>query len=247
MRREGADEATLRRAIATCDTKGLVHADRAEIDDDKREFALDGDALAHYDYRPAEGCDLQSIIAHVKPTFLIGTSGRAGSFTEAAIREMAGHVETPVIFPLSNPTANTEAVPSDILAWTGGGAIVATGSPFDPVEVGGRMRLIGQANNVYVFPGIGLGTIVAEAHEVTDEMILVAARTLAGLVSEDRLAQGAIYPPQTELRRISRQIALAVVCEARNAGVGRAFHDDQVEPAVDAAIWYPDYVPYFPD
>jgi malic enzyme len=177
---------------------------------------------------------------------LIGTSGVPGAFTEAAIREMAAHADRPVIFPLSNPTARTEATPTDILAWTDGRALVATGSPFEPVALGGATHVIGQANNVFIFPGMGLGAIVAEAREITDEMFLLAARTLAEMVSPERLALGALYPAVSDLRQVSRQIAAKVVCQSRDCGVGRLYRDEEVFDAVDSAMWYPDYLPYRP-
>jgi malate dehydrogenase (oxaloacetate-decarboxylating) len=162
------------------------------------------------------------------------------------VRTMAEHVERPVIFPLSNPTAKSEAVPADILAWTGGRALVATGSPFEPVRVDGREHVIGQANNVFIFPGMGLGAIVAEAREITDEMFLLAARTLAAMVPPERLAAGALYPSVGDLRRVSREIAARVVCQSRDCGVGRLYHDDEVYEAVDAAMWEPGYLPFEP-
>ena len=110
----------------------------------------------------------------------------------------------------------------------------------------GATHVIGQANNVFIFPGVGLGAIVSEVREITDELFLVAARTLAEHVSEDRLASGSLYPPAHDLRKVSRAITLAVVRYAREAGTGRAFHDDQLEAAVDTAIWFPAYVPYTP-
>ncbi|MGA2512084.1 MAG: NAD-dependent malic enzyme [Candidatus Limnocylindrales bacterium] len=247
MSAQGADAATIKRAIVAVDTRGLVFATRDELDDDKREFSLGSDELRHYGLdglNPGDRRGLEAIVAAVKPTMLIGTSGVPGAFTEAAIREMAAHVERPVVFPLSNPTAKTEALPSDIMAWTGGRALIATGSPFDPVVVNGRSHIIGQANNVFIFPGVGLGAIVAEAREITDEMFLLAAETLAEMVSPDRLEAGALYPAVSELREVSRQIAGKVVCQSRDCGVGRLYRDEEVLEAVDSAIWYPDYLPY---
>jgi malic enzyme len=159
---------------------------------------------------------------------------------------MAAHVKRPVIFPLSNPTAKTEAVPADIMAWTDGRALIATGSPFEPVVVGGQSRVIGQANNVFIFPGMGLGAIVAEAREITDEMFLLAAETLSEMVSDERLAAGALYPAVSELREVSRRIAAKVVCQSRDCGVGRLYRDDEILDAVDSAIWSPAYLPYRP-
>ena len=246
---QGVDAATIKRAIVTADTKGLVFAARDELDDDKREFALGPDELASYGLSglgPSDRCGLEEVVAAVKPTILIGTSGRPGAFTEAALREMAAHTERPVIFPLSNPTAKTEAIPADIMTWTDGRALIATGSPFESVVVSGKSRIIGQANNVFIFPGMGLGAIVAEAREITDEMFLLAAETLAEMVSPDRLAAGALYPAVSELREVSRQIAVRVVCQSRDCGVGRLYRDDEVLGAVDSAIWSPAYLPYRP-
>jgi malic enzyme len=150
-------------------------------------------------------------------------------------------VPNPIVLPLSNPTANTEARPADVYVWSEGRAIVATGSPFEPVLVGGQQRLVGQANNVFVFPGVGLGAIVAQAREITDRMFLVAARTLSDMISTDRIRQGALYPPLADLRPISRAIAIAVAREARQTGVARMMIDSKIESAVDAAMWTPAY------
>jgi len=249
MATQGVDAPAIKRAIVTADTRGLVFAARDELDDDKREFALGPEELAYYGLgglKPADRLALEGLVAAVKPTILIGTSGVPGAFTEGAIREMAARTERPVIFPLSNPTAKTEAVPADIMAWTGGRALVATGSPFEPVVVNGETHIIGQANNVFIFPGMGLGAIVAEAREITDEMFLLAAETLAEMVSPDRLAAGALYPAVSELREVSRQIAAKVVCQSRDCGVGRLYRDEEVIDAVDSAIWFPAYLPYLP-
>jgi malic enzyme len=247
MAAAGVDDAAIKRAIVTVDTRGLVFADRDELDADKLEFAVGREELAHLGFaelNPADRLDLEAVVARVQPTVLIGTSGVSGAFTEKAISEMAAHVERPVVFPLSNPTAKTEAVPADIMAWTGGRALIATGSPFEPVVVDGAQRVIGQANNVFIFPGMGLGAIVAEAREMTDEMFLLAAQTLADMVSPDRLAVGALYPAVAELREVSRQIAAKVVCQSRDCGVGRLYRDEEILNAVDSAMWYPDYLPY---
>jgi malic enzyme len=177
------------------------------------------------------------------PTILVGATAQPGAFTREMLEEMARHVERPLILPLSNPTSKSECTPKDALAWTGGRAIVATGSPFEDVVHEGRRFVIGQSNNVFIFPGVGLGAIVSEAREVSDEMFAVAAQTLASCVGEDRLAQGAIFPSQNALREVSLEIACAVVRSARDARLGRAIPDEEIEETVRSAIWFPRYIP----
>jgi malic enzyme len=246
MRKEGMSEEQIRHAIVQLDSRGVTYMGREPLDEDKEEFALPPEAMQAYGFEAGQAYDLEVVVEKVRPTFLIGTSATPGAFTEAAIRQMAANARIPVVMPLSNPTSKTEAQPADILEWTEGRALVSTGSPFDPVVRGGRTHVIGQANNAFVFPGIGLGAIVAEAREVTDEMFLVAAETLAHAVGQDRLDVGALYPTQSELRRVSREVAIAVARCARDGGVGRHFQDEEIAPAVDSMIWHPDYVPYEP-
>jgi malate dehydrogenase (oxaloacetate-decarboxylating) len=230
-----------RHPILLLDSQGLIFEGRDLIDADKLAFALPRKDLAGWGFAPAEQYDLETVIRHAAPTILIGTTGVAGSFTEAVVRQMAARVPAPIVLPLSNPTANVEATPADILAWSGGRAIVATGSPFARVLIDGVQRLVGQANNVFIFPGVGLGAIVARTREITDRMFLVAATTLAGMVHDDRLAAGALYPRLADLRQISRAIAIAVAREAREAGLAPIRTDQQIEAAVDAAMWTPTY------
>ena len=241
MMRAGASELEARRSLVMLDSRGLVFEDREDVDEDKRPFALSAKAMADYGLGTAETHDLESVVRRVAPTILIGTSGAPGVFTEAVIRAMAERTKVPVVLALSNPTSRCEAVPEDILRWTDGRALVATGSPFEPVHANGRLRVIGQANNVFIFPGVGLGAVVAHAHVITDRMLLVAAQTLAGTLTAERFAEGALYPRLRGLREISRAIAIEVAKAARDDGVGRHLDDDQMEAAVDAAVWTPSY------
>ncbi|MGD0373512.1 MAG: NAD-dependent malic enzyme [Streptosporangiaceae bacterium] len=241
MSAEGAGPDDIRGAVLMVDSSGLVFEGRDHIDDDKRPFALPSSDLRRFGFEPASRYDLETVVRQVAPTILIGTSGQAGAFTETAIREMAARTPIPVVFPLSNPTVNSEATPADVLRWSEGRALVATGSPFDPVQTGSGIRVAGQANNVFIFPGVGLATIASRATEVTDRMFLIAATTLAGLVSADRLRQGALYPQIANLRPISRAIAIAVAREARDSGVSALAPDDDIEAVVDAAMWTPSY------
>ena len=244
LRREGAPEDLIHSAIVQLDSRGLTYLGRERLDADKEEFALGADAMATYGFVPGERYGLEAVVRRVHPTFLIGTSGSPGAFGETAIREMAAHTPTPVILPLSNPTSKTEARPEDVLEWTQGRAIVATGSPFEAVVRGDRTHLIGQANNAFCFPGIGLGAVVAEARVITDEMFLVASDALAAATPDERLRHGALYPSQSDLRLVSRAVAIEVARAAREEGVGRHLGDDELEKAVDAMMWQPRYLPY---
>ena len=246
MLREGTAEDVVRRGIVQLDSQGLTYLGRDSLDADKEEFALGADAVAAYGFVTGERHGLEAVVRRVRPTFLIGTSGTPGAFGEVAIREMAAHARAPVILPLSNPTAKTEARPEAILEWTDGRALVATGSPFPPVVRGERTHLIGQANNAFCFPGIGLGAVVAEAREVTDEMFLVASEALADATPGERLRQGSLYPAQSDLRLASRAVAIAIATAARDGGVGRHLRDQELEQAVDAMMWQPRYLPYEP-
>jgi malic enzyme len=246
MRAEGATEDEARLAVAMLDSHGLLFEGREAMQDDKLPFAFSATDLKQLDFDPADNYDLETVVRHLAPTILIGTSGKPGAFTEAAVRAMAARTPHPIVLPLSNPTANSEAVPADVLSWSDGRAVVATGSPFEPVELDGRTHVVGQANNVFVFPGVGLGALASRAFEVTDRMFLVAATTLASIVPPERIEQGAIYPRLTELRSISRQIAVAVAREARDGKVAPMATDAELEAAVDACIWSPEYEPFDP-
>jgi malic enzyme len=244
MLEEGADEATVRRAQVFMDSRGLIHTGARISDEHKREFALDPAAMEAYGFQGSGPFRLLDVVRRFRPTILLGTTATPGQFTEEAIRDMARHVEQPIILPFSNPTSKAECTPDEAIAWTDGRAIVATGSPFPPVEFGGRSITIGQGNNVYIFPGVGLGCIVAEVRQVTDSMFLAAARTVADCVTRDRFETGALYPDQADLRQVSRRIAIEVVREAKRLNLGRLIPDDEIESEVDEMIWNPEYNTY---
>ncbi|MBM4088379.1 MAG: NAD-dependent malic enzyme [Planctomycetes bacterium] len=246
MREECSDVQKVLESQVFVDVDGLLYQGRRTVDPHQVEFALNPPGRARYGL-PAGPSDLQEVVRCVKPTVLIGATAQAGIFSEAVVREMASHAERPLIMPLSNPTSKAECTPAQAIEWTDGRAIVATGSPFHPVEYKGVRHVPGQANNVFVFPGVGLGCILAGAHEVTDEMFLGAARTLADCVDAQRFRTGAVYPDQSELRNVSRRIAVGVIRQARDDGVGRRIPDDAVESLVEKAMWFPEYRPYVYD
>lgn len=244
MREEGMTDAAVECAQAFLDSNGLIVEGSDIKDPHKASVAFSKRALDHYGFKGEGPFSLLDVIAQIKPTVLVGTTAQPGVFTEEVIREMAKHTARPIILPFSNPTSQAECTPADAMAWSDGRAIVATGSPFAPVEHGGKTHVIGQGNNVYIFPGVGLGAVVAETRQITDNMFLLAARILATMVSEERLASGAVYPDQNDLRKVSRAVAIEIVREAKRQHLGKQIPDDAIEAAVDAAMWYPEYQQY---
>jgi len=226
-------------AIALMDRNGLLHAGRQGVAADQAPFAVDASWAAGLNEAALH--DPVAVARAMRATVLIGATGFQGAFTEPLVRAVAQHASRPVVLPLSNPTSRAEADPRDVLAWTDGRAIVATGSPSAVVSRAGSAVTVGQANNAFVFPGLGLGAIVAQAREIPEEAFLVAAAALAARVTTERLATGGIYPPVGELRAASRAVAIAVVRCLRDGGFGRQYTDDQIEPAVDQAMWAPEY------
>jgi malic enzyme len=232
--------------VALLDSHGLVHRGRSDLDEFKQAVAVPeetvgrlGLSLAGDDHRR-----LREVVAALRPDVLIGTTGQPGSFDEPVIRAMAEGTARPVVFALTNPSSRVEATPAEILAWSDGRAIVASGSPFPTPSWDGRERLVGQANNVFIFPGVGLGAVVAEVRAITERMFLVAARALVDQVSEERLTAGALYPPVEALAAISREVALAVAREAVDSGVAGIAGRTDLAAVVDEAMWHPGYVPY---
>ena len=241
MARAGLGGEALTGAVAVLDSGGMLIEGREIRDAYKREFAWPAAEASAAGLDTSGRIDLLDVIRALEPTVLIGTSGQPGAFDEDIVRAMAAGCDRPGIFPFSNPTSKSEAAPENIFRWSEGRALVATGSPFDPVRFGPRTTRIGQANNVYVFPGVGLGCLVAEVREVTDSMFTIAAEAVAEAVAESDLKNGTLFPRLTELRAITKHIACAVVREANALGLGRDIADGDVEAEVAAMMWYPDY------
>lgn len=245
MRAEGASERTIARAHLLFDSKGLLHEGRDVDDPHKEALCVSREVLAHHGIEDADPTP-EAVIRAVKPTVLIGATATPDTFRREMIEEMARHVERPVVLPLSNPTHRAECTPADAIAWTDGRALVATGSPFEDVEHRGRRHVIGQANNVFVFPGVGLAAMLARMPRIPDEIFYVAARALAECVREDRLEQGALYPVQSDLRSVSARIAGEVLRFGAREGLGEPVPEDRIDELVEASQWWPDYVPVAP-
>ena len=240
MSQDGVPDAELAGHIAILDSQGLLVEGHGTPDHHKRDFVWKLERARALGIDP-ERADLLRVVSAVKPTVLLGTSGQPGSFSEAVVRAMAAGVERPLVFPMSNPTSMSEAQPADVVAWTRGKALVATGSPFAPVVFEGREMRFGQANNAFVFPGIGLGCLLSGVREVSDGLFAAASTALAERVTAEDLDAGSVYPRVDELRRVTVHVAAAVVRAARDEGQGRGFSDEEILPAVEAAMWEPLY------
>ena len=227
------------------DSKGLVHAGR-KLESSKQKYAQPIERIAEWQVSNGTNITFCEVVKNLHPTILIGTSAQAGAFTEEIVREMAEHVLRPVIFPLSNPTIKSEATPEDLLEWTDGRALIATGSPFPAVKYAGRLVRIGQCNNALIFPGVGLGVIASGAQRVTDGMFVKAARVLSELSPINFDPEGQFYPPLENVREISRQIALAVGCEAQRVGLARPTCFEELKQRVANKMWHVDYVSLMP-
>lgn len=221
---------------------GLLTEDRPDLRDFQVPYARPVDELADWDVDDElGGASLLEVVRRVRPTILIGTSGRPQAFSEEVVREMAAHVERPVIMPMSNPTSLCEALPQDLVEWADGRALVATGSPFPPVSYRGVDHEIAQVNNALVFPGLGLGVIVARASRITDGMLLAAAQAVASLSDTSRPGSS-LLPRVSDLREVSSVVAAAVVRQAIEDGVAPA-QDADVDELVRGSMWRCDYHP----
>ena len=231
---EGLSLDEARRHIWFVDSKGLVVKSRTDLTGHKLDYAHDHEFLP----------DLLTAVEALKPTGIIGVSGKPRMFSRPVLEAMAGCNDRPIVFSLSNPTSQTECTAEEAYTWTGGRAIFASGSPFDPVTVNGRTFVPAQGNNVYIFPGVGMGVIACWARHVTDEMFFVAAKTLAKLVSEDDLEQGRIFPPLPKIREVSSAIASAVAEVAYRGGLATKPRPDDLPEYINSLVYEPDYQSY---
>jgi len=223
------------------DSGGMITSARVNLDDYKNELAWPAEMAAAAGISPDDQSDLARLIVAYKATVLIGTSGQANSFNENVVKAMAANTEQPVILPMSNPTSICEGSPADILAWTDGKALVATGSPFEPVDTPTGPRRIGQANNVFVFPGIGLGAIVSNATEITTTMIAASSRALAEALGEDEIKDGCLMPEVSRLWDVCGLVALAVARQAIEDGVAQFTDASALPDRIAAYRWLPEY------
>jgi malate dehydrogenase (oxaloacetate-decarboxylating) len=240
---DGLTRAEAVRRIWTTDSRGLVTTTRPGLEDFKATYARPAAEVSAYACVDRGRVTLAETVKNARPTMLIGTSATPGLFDEAVVRAMAEVNERPIVFPLSNPTSKSECTPEDALRWSDGRAIVATGSPFPRVSVSGRSHRIGQCNNAFVFPGVGLGLAISRARRVTDGMFLEAAKALADQVTAEDLAEGAVYPQLTRIRDCSFAVACATIRKAVAEGHADGEILEHLGPTVERAMWSPEYLP----
>jgi malate dehydrogenase (oxaloacetate-decarboxylating) len=238
---EGLSEQEARSHFWFVDKDGLLHSGRKDLSPEQSVYAQPEARVSGWP-RTANGqIGLADVIGKIDATILIGLSTAGGAFSEPIVREMARKVQRPIIFPLSNPTDKSEAKADDLVRWTEGRALIATGSPFTPVSYGGRTIPIAQCNNVFIFPAMGLGVVASGASRVTDAMMLAAARVLAGNSPALKDSSSSLLPALTDIRRVAAEIAIAVGFEAQKDGVAPKLAEDELRRRVTAAQWIPAY------
>ena len=237
-------EEEARRLCYIVDLQGLIH-EGGELSIQQRPFAHPKENLQNWKYKDANHITLTEVIENVHPTVLIGVSTQGGAFTEEVVKTMNKHVKRPMIFPLSNPTSRSEAHPADIIKWTEGEAIIATGSPFDPVAYEGNLYHIAQCNNVYIFPGVGLGLIATKARYASDAIFINASKVLSEHSPMLKDPYGPLFPTLDYLRDVSRKIGIVVAETVIKEGHSELKTIDSVEKLIDEAMWYPNYPIYY--
>ena len=244
MQAEGLTADQARERIFAVDMQGLLVEGDPALEPPQKPMAQRRAAVADWKLADPARISMEDVVRNARPTVLVGVTAQPGLFSQAILAEVGRCTDRPVVLALSNPTSKCEATPEQVWTATEGRGLVATGSPFPPFEFGGRTLRSSQCNNMYIFPGVGLGALVARAAKVTDAMLMAASRALSELVTPDLEAMGLILPPMEDIRAVSAKIALAVAKEARDSGLGRILDDQELEQLVLKAQWNPHFVPY---
>jgi malate dehydrogenase (oxaloacetate-decarboxylating) len=244
MQEEGLTAEQARKRIYAFNRYGLLVEGCKGIRPGQEPLLRKREDVAGWKLEGGDAISLLDVVRNAKVTVLAGVSAQAGAFTEEIVREMARHIDRPVIFPLSNPTSQSEAVPADLLKWTDGRALVGTGSPFAPVEVNGKVVRIAQVNNSYIFPGLALGILVSRSRRVTDRMFMAAAKTLASLSPARNDKTAALLPPMADSRKIGLVVGEAVARQAIADGVADGTGEESLKERLLAYVWEPVYLPY---
>ena len=246
MKEEGLTEEQARKRIYAFNRYGLLVQGCQGIRPGQEPLLRKPEDVAGWKLAGTGSISLLDVVRNAKITVLAGVSAQAGAFTEEIVREMATHIDNPIIFPLSNPTSKSEAAPADLLRWTDGRALVGTGSPYAPVELNGKKYRIAQINNSYIFPGLALGILVSKASRVTDNMIMAAAKTLASLSPARIDKTAALLPPIADSRKVGLVVGEAVARQAVADGVAAAGGEETLNQRLRDYVWEPVYLPYEP-
>jgi malate dehydrogenase (oxaloacetate-decarboxylating) len=240
---EGLSDAQARALIFGLDKDGLL-VEGMPVSDEQRAWVKPRAAIADWQLSDPNHIGLLDTVRNAKATVLIGATGQAGAFDEAVLTQMGKNCQLPVILPLSNPTSKSECTPEFAFKVTSGRCLCATGSPFPPLVVNGKKRIVSQCNNLYVFPGMGLGALVSGTPKVTDQMFMAAARALADMLTPEQLDSGQMLPSISDIRQVSALVAFAVAKVARDSGLGMRVDDEQLLRVITNAMWEPKYLPY---
>jgi len=243
MKEEGLSEGQARSRIYAFNRYGLLVEGARGIKENQQQLVRKRADLEDWRLSGGEDVALLDVVRNAKVTVLVGVSAQAGAFTEEIVRELAQHTDRPIVFPLSNPTSQAEAAPADLMRWTEGRALVGTGSPFPPVQVNGKSTRVSQVNNSFIFPGLALGILVAQATRVTDGMIMAAAKALAGLSPSRADKSAPLLPPVADSRKVAMVVSEAVARQAVAEGVG-VCEEGEIPERIRKYAWNPVYVPY---
>lgn len=241
MRTVGLSEQEARSRCWIVNSGGLLHSSRTDLAAEQRAYAQPWERVKGWPQTPGGKIGLADVIGKIEATTLIGLSTVSGAFTESIVQEMARKVSRPAIFPLSNPTVNSDATAEDLIRWTDGRALVATGSPFAAVAYAGRTIRIAQCNNVFIFPAVGLGVVASRARRVTDRMLQAAARALGENSPALKDPSASLLPSLTDVRRVAVEIAFAVGLEAQRAGVAPTTSPEDLHRRMHQSRWAPAY------
>jgi malate dehydrogenase (oxaloacetate-decarboxylating) len=241
---QGIPQAEARRRVWIVNRGGLIHSGRTDLKDEQKAYAHPWEEVQSWAPTGGAKIGLEEVVREARPTVLMGLSTLPGAFTESIVRTMARWVSRPVILPLSNPTVKAEAIPEDLLKWTDGKAIIATGSPFPPVKLGDTTYPIAQCNNAYIFPGLGQGLVAGRCRRATDGMLLAASRALAELSPARQDPHLSLLPTLRELRSVAEEIAVTVAMEGQRAGLAPKMSAEEVRQRIHQSRWNPVYPVY---
>lgn len=244
MMNQGLSEEEARSRFYLVDRYGLLHDEMTDLLPFQKRFVRSSASLQNWKLAKKGEITLTDVINNAQPTILLGVSGQPNQFNEAMIKTMLNYCERPIIFPLSNPTSRAEAIPQDLLDWTAGKALIATGSPFEAVAINGHKIEIAQCNNSYIFPGVGLGVVAGQAKRVTDLMMMAAAVALSELAPAIKTGTGRLLPELSSIRQVSQHIARAVILQGIKEGHIEPMNNNEIDDSIKRAMWTPQYEPY---